>query len=85
MAEYELGVKFRIPPLASWQNSNRGESQILPTESYSYRCDMMFEAFGFMQERTLQCRNLSQLPSGDCFGGLPVLLIFSNSSYFPKY
>jgi hypothetical protein len=25
---------------------------------------MMFEAFGFTQERTLQCRYLSQLPSG---------------------
>jgi hypothetical protein len=25
---------------------------------------MMFEAFGFMQERTLHCRKLSQLPSG---------------------
>ena len=24
---------------------------------------MMFEAFGFMQERTLHCRNSSQLPS----------------------
>ena len=32
---------------------------------------MMFEAFGFMQERTLRCRQLSQLPSGGCFGGLP--------------
>ena len=26
---------------------------------------MMFEAFGFMQERTLRCRKLSQLPSGE--------------------
>jgi len=30
------------------------------TISYVY---MMFEAFGFTQERTLHCRNLSQLPS----------------------
>jgi hypothetical protein len=30
---------------------------------------MMFEAFGFMQERILHCRNVSQLPSGGyCFG-----------------
>jgi hypothetical protein len=39
---------------------------------------MMFEAFGFMQERTLQCRKLSQLPSGGLLWQyLPAFLIFS--------
>lgn len=39
---------------------------------------MMFEAFGFMQERTLRCRNLSQLPSGGLLWQyLPAFLIFS--------
>ena len=32
--------------------------------SWVLRVIMMFEAFGFMQERILQCRNVSQLPSG---------------------
>lgn len=35
---------------------------------------MMFEAFGFMQERTLQCRNLSQLPSGELLWQYPPAL-----------
>jgi hypothetical protein len=40
---------------------------------------MMFEAFGFMRERTLQCRKLSQLPSGGLlrqFDPLSLILLF---------
>jgi hypothetical protein len=44
----------------------------------SLRLDMMFEAFGFMQERTLQCRKLSQLPSGGLLWQyLPAFLILT--------
>lgn len=40
---------------------------------------MMFEAFGFTQERTLHCRNLSQLPSG---GAALVVLDPLSLNYF---
>jgi hypothetical protein len=46
---------------------------------------MMFEAFGFMQERTLQCRKLSQLPSGGLLWQyLPAFLIFSSFDILSK-
>jgi len=41
---------------------------------------MMFEAFGFTQERTLHCRNLSQLPS--VWTTLVVLIRTSDSQLF---
>ena len=40
----------------------------------------MFEAFGFTQERTLHCRNLSQLPS--VWTTLVVLIRTSDSQLF---
>jgi hypothetical protein len=43
----------------------------------------MFEAFGFMQERTLQCRKLSQLPSE--WTALAVHIRFSESYLFLCY
>ena len=39
----------------------------------------MFEAFGFTQERTLHCRNLSQLPS--VWTTLVVLIRTSDSQF----
>lgn len=39
---------------------------------------MMFEAFGFTQERTLHCRKLSQLPSE--WAALAVLIRYSDST-----
>jgi hypothetical protein len=48
--------------------------------------DMMFEAFGFMQERTLRCRKLSQLPSGGLLWQyLPAFLIFSCFNPLSKF
>jgi len=43
---------------------------------------MMFEAFGFTQERTLHCRNLSQLPS--VWTTLVVLIRTSDSQLFNR-
>ncbi|KAJ7355448.1 hypothetical protein DFH08DRAFT_500053 [Mycena albidolilacea] len=65
----------------------RDHRESLPLDSRSIHTSppycMMFEAFGFTQERTLHCRKLSQLPSGLC--PLPLILVFLFSFSCPMF